>query len=122
VPSKADELSTLAVEVLAAPKVEIAAEQALLVWQTLQSRPLKPDVHCPLPEQPEEVAVFCSSVRFEVLATGFPQVIVEQLLPLHANEATRKVQMGSWEFTHMILCTHPKPVGHSHCPLADRLP
>lgn len=81
-PIRPEEGLTVAVDVFAAPKVAMAAEQALLFWQMLQSRPLKPDVHCPEPVHPVDDAVFTSCVRFEGLAMGFPQAMAEQLPPL----------------------------------------
>lgn len=84
----------------AAPKVAIAAEQALLFWQMLQSRPLKPDVHCPEPAQPEEVAVLDSSVRFAGLAMGFPHAIAEQLPPLRKVEATHGIASQPYSAVH----------------------
>lgn len=106
----------LGLEVFAA----IAAEQALLFWQMLQSRPLKPEVHCPVPGQPEEVALLDSSVRFAGRCIGFPQVIVEQLLPLLKirEDGTESARIHR-DRTGNLFTAHPRPVGHSHAPLTS---
>lgn len=82
-PNKPDEDDTGALDVFAAPYVAIAEEQAALLWHILQSKPSKPDVHCPVPVQPDEDAVLSSADRCDALAIGFSQMTDEQLLPLH---------------------------------------
>lgn len=50
-----------------------------------QSSPLKPEVHCDVPEQPVLCALLDSSVRFACVAIGFPHSKLPQLLPLRTT-------------------------------------
>lgn len=70
------------VELVAAPKVATAAEQASLDLQMPQSRPSKPDVHCPVPEQPALPESALRTVRLLEVAMGLPHNRDVQELPL----------------------------------------